>query len=143
MERHAVAADVTRITLPLPTGPKHVHCYVIDGTLFDTGIGLGEPHWDELGIERIAITHFHPDHVGGAEAAAEDGDSHRPTPHAEPGQIADQLELRAIPKEKGAEVLAAIAVQPDQLVHEAAVRGHRAKGGHRSRNAPPNPFGKP
>ena len=71
MERHAVAADVTRITLPLPTGPKHVHCYVIDGTLFDTGIGLGEPHWDELGIERIAITHFHPDHVGGAEAAAE------------------------------------------------------------------------
>ena len=26
--------------------------------------------WGELAIERIAITHFHPDHVGGAEAAA-------------------------------------------------------------------------
>ena len=26
--------------------------------------------WRELEIERIAITHFHPDHVGGAEAAA-------------------------------------------------------------------------
>jgi len=65
-----LAAGITRITLPLPTGPRHVHCYVVDGTLFDTGIGLGEPRWDELEIERIAITHFHPDHVGGAEAAA-------------------------------------------------------------------------
>ena len=69
-QRREVADDFTRITLPLPTGPRHVHCYVIDGTLFDTGIGLGEPHWDQLGIDRIAITHFHPDHVGGAEAAA-------------------------------------------------------------------------
>src|SRR5204862_4266559 len=65
-----LADGVRRLTLPLPTGPRHVHCYVVDGTLFDTGIGLGEPHWDELRIERIAITHFHPDHVGGAEAAA-------------------------------------------------------------------------
>ncbi len=70
MERRELSDGITRITLPLPTGPKHVHCYVIDGTLFDTGIGLGEPAWDEVGIERIAITHFHPDHVGGAEAAA-------------------------------------------------------------------------
>jgi glyoxylase-like metal-dependent hydrolase (beta-lactamase superfamily II) len=46
-----------------------VHCYVIDGTLFDTGLGLEPPAWSELGIERIAITHFHPDHVGGAERA--------------------------------------------------------------------------
>jgi len=61
---------VGRITLPLPTGPRHVHCYVVDGTLFDTGIGLEAPPWRELRIERIAITHFHPDHVGGAEAAA-------------------------------------------------------------------------
>jgi len=65
-----LADGVTRITLPLPTGPRHVHCYVVDGTLFDTGIGLDEPAWAALGIERIAITHFHPDHVGGAEAAA-------------------------------------------------------------------------
>jgi glyoxylase-like metal-dependent hydrolase (beta-lactamase superfamily II) len=63
-------AGVRRLTLPLPTGPRHVHCYVIDGTLFDTGIGLEPPPWRELGVERIAITHFHPDHVGGAEAAA-------------------------------------------------------------------------
>src|SRR5258705_9446242 len=60
---------IQRLTLPLPTGPKHVHCYLVDGTLFDTGLGLGEVPWESAGIERIAITHFHPDHVGGAAAA--------------------------------------------------------------------------
>ena len=62
--------DIQRLTLPLPTGPKHVHCYVAHGTLFDTGLGLGETPWESVGVERIAITHFHPDHVGGAEVAA-------------------------------------------------------------------------
>jgi glyoxylase-like metal-dependent hydrolase (beta-lactamase superfamily II) len=61
---------VRRLTLPLPTGPKHVHCYLVDGTLFDTGLGLGDAPWASARIERIAITHFHPDHVGGAAAAA-------------------------------------------------------------------------
>src|SRR5580765_695813 len=61
---------IQRLTLPLPTGPKHVHCYLVDGTLFDTGLGLGDAPWESLGVERIAITHFHPDHVGGAEIAA-------------------------------------------------------------------------
>jgi glyoxylase-like metal-dependent hydrolase (beta-lactamase superfamily II) len=61
---------VQRLTLPLPTGPKHVHCYLVGGTLFDTGLGLGEAPWAAVEVERIAITHFHPDHVGGAAAAA-------------------------------------------------------------------------
>jgi len=61
---------IRRLTLPLPTGPKHVHCYLVDGTLFDTGLGLGDAPWASAEIERIAITHFHPDHVGGAAAAA-------------------------------------------------------------------------
>jgi glyoxylase-like metal-dependent hydrolase (beta-lactamase superfamily II) len=61
---------IERLTLPLPTGPKHVHCYLAEGTLFDTGLGLGDAPWDEVEVARIAITHFHPDHVGGAEAAA-------------------------------------------------------------------------
>lgn len=58
------------MTLPLPTGPKHVHCYAVGGTLFDTGLGLGDVEWPAA-VERIAITHFHPDHVGGAAAAAQ------------------------------------------------------------------------
>jgi glyoxylase-like metal-dependent hydrolase (beta-lactamase superfamily II) len=61
---------VQRLTLPLPTGPKHVHCYLVDGTLFDTGLGLADAPWSSVAVERIAITHFHPDHVGGAAAAA-------------------------------------------------------------------------
>jgi glyoxylase-like metal-dependent hydrolase (beta-lactamase superfamily II) len=65
-----VAAGLRRLTLPLPTGPRHVQCYLVGGTLFDTGLGIEPPPWRELGIERIAITHFHPDHVGGAEHAA-------------------------------------------------------------------------
>src|SRR5438445_4581939 len=66
----AFVPGVRRITLPLPTGPRHVHCYLVDGTLFDTGLGLGGPDWSALGIERVAITHMHPDHVGGAGGVA-------------------------------------------------------------------------
>jgi glyoxylase-like metal-dependent hydrolase (beta-lactamase superfamily II) len=61
---------ISRLTLPLPTGPQHVHCYLAGRTLFDTGLGLGSAPWASATIERIAITHFHPDHVGGAGAAA-------------------------------------------------------------------------
>ena len=51
-----------------------MHCYLVGGTLFDTGLGVDAPAWGELGIQRIAITHFHPDHVGGAAiASAETG----------------------------------------------------------------------
>jgi glyoxylase-like metal-dependent hydrolase (beta-lactamase superfamily II) len=72
---------VARLTLPLPMKPGHVHCYLLEGadgwTLVDTGLAL--PDSDErfaaLARERqiagIVITHFHPDHVGGAEQARE------------------------------------------------------------------------
>jgi glyoxylase-like metal-dependent hydrolase (beta-lactamase superfamily II) len=43
----------------------------VGGTLFDTGLGLGEAPWDSAQVDRIAITHFHPDHVGGAAGAAQ------------------------------------------------------------------------
>jgi glyoxylase-like metal-dependent hydrolase (beta-lactamase superfamily II) len=66
----ALEDGIARLTLPLPTGPQHVHCYLAGATLFDTGLGLGSAPWSSAGIERIAITHFHPDHVGGAETAA-------------------------------------------------------------------------
>jgi glyoxylase-like metal-dependent hydrolase (beta-lactamase superfamily II) len=68
---HTFAAGIGRLTLPLPTGPRHVHCYLVDGILVDTGLGLEEPDWSGLDVERIVITHFHPDHVGGAQRAAE------------------------------------------------------------------------
>src|ERR687884_96003 len=57
----AFGKGVDRLTLPLPTGPRHVHCYLPDG----------EPVWDDLEVATIVLTHMHPDHVGGAQRAAE------------------------------------------------------------------------
>jgi glyoxylase-like metal-dependent hydrolase (beta-lactamase superfamily II) len=61
----------------MPTGPRHVHAYIVDAedgpTLVDTGLGLEDPEerWGGLGeLARIVVTHFHPDHVGGAAGAA-------------------------------------------------------------------------
>lgn len=75
-----VADGILQLTLPLPLGLDHVNCYLLrrptgGWMLVDTGLGL--PDWEErwakvveeldAPIERILITHFHPDHVGGAD----------------------------------------------------------------------------
>jgi glyoxylase-like metal-dependent hydrolase (beta-lactamase superfamily II) len=70
-----------RVTLPLPSGPRHVHAYLLRGadgwTLVDTGLGLDQPSWEEIlprvdgPVVRIFVTHMHPDHVGGAAPAAQ------------------------------------------------------------------------
>jgi glyoxylase-like metal-dependent hydrolase (beta-lactamase superfamily II) len=78
-----VEEGVRRITLPLPFGLDHVHCYFVrlssgGWLLVDTGLGTPEPEaqWqpllDELDapVERILVTHMHPDHVGGARDVA-------------------------------------------------------------------------
>jgi glyoxylase-like metal-dependent hydrolase (beta-lactamase superfamily II) len=75
----AVEKGVRRITFALPFGIDHVHCYLLRSSsggwiLVDTGLGSRDPEaqWrpilDELDapIERIVVTHMHPDHVGGA-----------------------------------------------------------------------------
>jgi glyoxylase-like metal-dependent hydrolase (beta-lactamase superfamily II) len=75
---------IWRATFALPLGIDHVHCYLLrsgeDGwTIVDTGLGLpdAEERWrsvlDRVGgrVERIVVTHFHPDHVGAAAPLAE------------------------------------------------------------------------
>ena len=75
-----IEPGISRLTVQLPVRPGHVHCYVVEGDdgrlLIDTGLAL--PGLDELfrgeldgPVDRIVITHFHPDHVWGGEVARE------------------------------------------------------------------------
>ncbi len=73
---------IHRVTFPLPFALDHVHCYLLRTsggfTLVDTGLGTHDPEarWrpilDQLDapLERIVVTHMHPDHVGGARDVA-------------------------------------------------------------------------
>jgi glyoxylase-like metal-dependent hydrolase (beta-lactamase superfamily II) len=79
-----VEKGVLRVTFAIPFGIDHVHCYLLRSSggrwiLVDTGLGTRDPEarWrpvlDELDapVERIVVTHMHPDHVGGARDVAE------------------------------------------------------------------------
>ena len=79
-----LANGIRRVTFALPFGIDHVHCYFLRSsgggwTLVDTGLGTSDaeerwrPALDALDgpVERIVVTHMHPDHVGGARDVAE------------------------------------------------------------------------
>jgi glyoxylase-like metal-dependent hydrolase (beta-lactamase superfamily II) len=79
-----VEDGICRVTFDLPLGIDHVHCYLLprgDGSWIAVDAGLGVPtaadRWRGVlqaldgPVERIVITHFHPDHVGAAAELAE------------------------------------------------------------------------
>ncbi len=74
-----MAEDVWQVRLPLPFALNHVNCYLLRGprgwTVLDTGLNWpdAEAAWlttlDELNIrpgdiDRVVLTHMHPDHFG-------------------------------------------------------------------------------
>lgn len=73
-----LSTGIRRVTFPLPWQLDHVHAYLLfsdEGWIIvDTGLGTPEArgswasHLDELPgrVARIIVTHFHPDHIGGA-----------------------------------------------------------------------------
>lgn len=76
-------AGIRRVTFAMPLGLDHVHCYLLPAsgggwTIVDTGLGLPDAgdRWGQVltrldaPVERIVITHFHPDHVGAAADVA-------------------------------------------------------------------------
>jgi glyoxylase-like metal-dependent hydrolase (beta-lactamase superfamily II) len=83
MDARALPDGIRRVTMPLPTRPGHVHCYLVPGDdgwmVVDTGLRLPDAteRWrSELaaldgGVARIVVTHFHPDHVGAAAVVHE------------------------------------------------------------------------
>ncbi len=73
-----------QITMPLPWALDHVHCYAVaeaaGWTVIDCGLGSAATlgWWrealDQLGggpVERIVISHYHPDHIGASADLAE------------------------------------------------------------------------
>src|SRR5207237_24477 len=90
-----------RITFALPSGPKHVHCWVIEGDrgrmLVDAGMGLpgDEESFRGLEVDAIVLTHMHPDHVGGAQrAGAPLAAGPRQRPHPAPPRRRARLRRR-------------------------------------------------
>ena len=74
-----IAPRIYALRLPLPFALNHVNCYLLEDaggwTIVDAGINSAEARavwhtaWAELGIEprriqRIVLTHMHPDHFG-------------------------------------------------------------------------------
>jgi glyoxylase-like metal-dependent hydrolase (beta-lactamase superfamily II) len=74
---------LVRVTMPLPWALDHVHCWALAGrdgwTIIDAGLGTDatigwwEQVLDQLGrpaVERLVLTHYHPDHLGASHALA-------------------------------------------------------------------------
>ncbi|MBE2181921.1 MAG: MBL fold metallo-hydrolase [Anaerolineae bacterium] len=77
---HQVAPDIYQLRIPLPYLLNHVYCYVLRDTggwtIMDTGLNWPDAraawalYFEQLGInpktdiQKIIITHMHPDHFG-------------------------------------------------------------------------------
>ena len=67
-----VAPGVRWLSMPLPFALDHINLWIVDDTIVDTGIGDDKTrgHWETIlagkKIDRVILTHYHPDHAGNA-----------------------------------------------------------------------------
>ncbi|MDP9266102.1 MAG: MBL fold metallo-hydrolase [Chloroflexota bacterium] len=88
MSEGSVAAGVRRVSVPLPLALRAVNVYLVEGdrgwTLVDAGLhtddgeralraGLAETGIRIADIDRVFVTHLHPDHMGLAGTVERDG----------------------------------------------------------------------
>ncbi|GLI20867.1 MULTISPECIES: MBL fold metallo-hydrolase [Hyphomicrobiales] len=78
-ELSEVAPGILRVRVPLPFPPREVSAWLLSGadgwTLIDSGVDdaptrdiftrvLADPRLGGAPVERLLVTHFHPDHIG-------------------------------------------------------------------------------
>jgi glyoxylase-like metal-dependent hydrolase (beta-lactamase superfamily II) len=67
-----VAPGVHWLSMPLPFALDHINLWLVGDTIVDTGIGdektrsLWEKVLGERKVNRVVLTHYHPDHAGNA-----------------------------------------------------------------------------
>ena len=67
-----VAPGVRWLSMPLPFALDHINLWLVGDTIVDTGIGddatraLWEKILSRKQIQRVVLTHYHPDHAGNA-----------------------------------------------------------------------------
>src|SRR5690349_1757425 len=71
-----VAPGIRWLSMPLPFQLDHINLWLVeegrDAAVVDTGIGNAETRrlWAEIlgkrRVERVVVTHYHPDHAGNA-----------------------------------------------------------------------------
>ena len=67
-----VAPGVRWISMPLPFALDHINLWLVGDTIVDSGIGDEKTRalWEKIllqkRIERVILTHYHPDHAGNA-----------------------------------------------------------------------------
>jgi glyoxylase-like metal-dependent hydrolase (beta-lactamase superfamily II) len=68
-----VAPGVRWLSMPLPFQLDHINLWLLEETIVDTGIGNSDTRalWEKIlekenNVNRVILTHYHPDHAGNA-----------------------------------------------------------------------------
>lgn len=131
-----VAPGIHWLRLPLPFALDHINVWLLedgDGwTLVDTGVGLDQTreYWEAIAggalqgrpINRIIVTHYHPDHLGQAAWLSE---RHDASVHITDGEMALARKLHAMPEADAGSRLADLYRRHGLAAERAQALEHR------------------